>query len=195
MGPRLEVANLVPLSHGSLWSGGANDAAQEVSIGLARQVLQVNPSGTEPEWTSNLRIDSLSVADLHVRDNGIIDGDLSVNGTDVNLPDGSIQNDELENSSVDISYGVGLSGDPTLSLGGTLTLQNDGVTELIAGDGVGLDQSTGEVTVTNTGLLDAASGDGIDVAVANGTATITNVGVLSLSGTANQVIADHRLVL
>jgi len=63
---------------------------------------------------------------------------------------GSIANSQLSNSSITVSAGTGLSGGGTVSLGGTTTLTNAGVTGLTAGTGISLSGSTGNVTITNT---------------------------------------------
>ena len=145
----INVTDKAPLTQGSLWVGDANDVAQQVEIGQANQVLVVNPAGRSPEWSSRLSIDSLDVRGIRVRDNITVEGDLIVNGTNVDLPDGSIDNADLANSSVRVSYGVGLSGDTTVALGGTLNVQNTGVTELRGtANQLIVDQSTGTVTLS-----------------------------------------------
>ena len=164
----------------------------------------------------NINITADNAGNINTVGDAVVGGDLSVNGTTVTLPNGSIDNVELANSSVNVTYGTGVSGDASVALGGILNLQNDGVTSanagtgisvdqttggvtitndgvtaLTAGTGVTLDQSTGNVTITNSGLLDAQGGVGIGVNIANGVATITNDGVTSLTGTANQVNVDQ----
>ena len=151
-------------------------------------------------WVENTRLTADGAGNLTTIGNGTIGGDLTVNGTAVNLPNSSVDNTELVNSTVNVSYGTGVSGDASVSLGGTLNLQNsgvtsanpgtgisvdqttggvtitnDGVTQLTAGNGVTLDQTTGNVTVTNNGLLDAQAGAGINVNTVNGTVTVTKV--------------------
>ncbi|MCB9216806.1 MAG: tail fiber domain-containing protein [Candidatus Kapaibacterium sp.] len=187
----LEVTNRAPLSRGSIWVGDAGGRAQQLGIGQANQVLRVNSTGTAPEWSSALRLDSINTGDLHVRNNTTIDGDLTVSGTNVNLPNGSIDNAELANSSVNLSYGTGLSGDASVPLGGTLNVQNTGVISASAGAGINVSNTNGAITIENTGLLSANAGAGIDVTTTNGAATIANTGVLSLAGTSNQVNVDQ----
>ncbi len=142
-------------------------------------------------WVENTTVTADGSGNINANGNATIGGDLTVNGTNVNLPNGSIDNTELANASVNLSYGTGISGDASVALGGTLNLQNTGVTALAAGNGINLDQATGGVTITNNGLLSATAGTGIDVTTTNGAATIANTGVTSLTGTANQVIVDQ----
>ncbi len=123
-------------------------------------------------WVENATVTADNTGNLttsgnvNVGGNAIVTGDLTVNGTAVNLPAGSVDNTELENSSINLNYGTGISGDANVALGGTLNLQNTGVTEASAGTGIAVDQATGTVTISNTG-------------------------VTSITGTANQVIADQ----
>jgi hypothetical protein len=63
---------------------------------------------------------------------------------------GSIANSQLSNSSITVTAGTGLSGGGSVSLGGSTTLTNAGVTSLTAGTGISLSGSTGGVTITNT---------------------------------------------
>ena len=63
---------------------------------------------------------------------------------------GSIANSQLSNSSITVTAGTGLSGGGAVSLGGTTTLTNAGVTSLTAGTGISVSGSTGSVTITNT---------------------------------------------
>ena len=81
-----------------------------------------------------------------------IGGDLTVSGTNVNLPAGSIDNTELANSSVTINTGTGLSGGGNVPLGGTLNLTNSGVTSIVAGTGVTVSGATGAVTINSSGI-------------------------------------------
>lgn len=64
-----------------------------------------------------------------------------------------IPNGALTNSSITITGGTGLgvSGSP-VSLGGTVTLSNTGVTSNVAGTGISVSGATGAVTITNTGV-------------------------------------------
>jgi hypothetical protein len=61
---------------------------------------------------------------------------------------GSISNAKLANSSVTVSAGTGMSGGGVVSLGGSVTLTNAGVTSAVAGTGVGVSSGTGAVTIS-----------------------------------------------
>jgi len=70
---------------------------------------------------------------------------------------GSIANSQLSNSSITVTAGTGLSGGGSVSLGGSTTLTNAGVTSLTAGTGISLSGSTGGVTITNTASFPSGS--------------------------------------
>ena len=91
------------------------------------------------------------------------------------IANGTVANVDLTNSSINMSYGTGLSGDASVALGGTLTINNTGVTSNVAGTGISVSGGTGAVTITNTGVLALDGGTGT-IAVANatfGTGTLT----------------------
>jgi len=63
---------------------------------------------------------------------------------------GQTSNSGLQNSSITVNAGTGLSGGGTPSLGGSVTLNNAGVTSVSAGTGISVSASTGGVTITNS---------------------------------------------
>lgn len=60
----------------------------------------------------------------------------------------SIPNGALVNPNVTISAGTGISGGGTVSLGGTVTINNAGVTSIVAGTGISISGGTGAVTIS-----------------------------------------------
>jgi hypothetical protein len=66
--------------------------------------------------------------------------------------------------------GLYLNGSPIGGGGG------GGVTDIQAGSGISVSQTTGSVTITNTGVLDIQAGSGISVSQTTGSVTITNTG-------------------
>lgn len=56
------------LSRGSIWYGDINDQPVEREIGRVNDVLVVGPSGTEPEWSSNLTLNSVATDTLNVNE-------------------------------------------------------------------------------------------------------------------------------
>jgi hypothetical protein len=111
---------------------------------------------------------------------------------------GSIANAKLTNSSVTVTGGTGLgvSGSP-VSLGGTVTLSNTGVTSIVAGTNITVSGSTGAVTInaTTSGVTSATAGTGITVSGSTGAVTFTNAGVTSaVAGTGITVSASTGAV-
>lgn len=86
---------------------------------------------------------------------------------------GATSNSGLQNSSVTVTAGTGMSGGGAVALGSSVTLTNAGVTSLTAGSGISLSGSTGAVTVTATGsgVTSAVAGNGIAVSGATGAVT------------------------
>lgn len=200
---------------------GSNGQVLQMSSGVptwASVNTLPNGSGTNTilVWNGTSWVSNPNFSSDPANGNTTVGGDLTVTGPNVNLPAGSVSNAELQNSSITINSGTGLSGGGTVALGGSITLantgllsasgtgagidvqtaagavtiENTGVTGLTAGGGISLSGSTGNVTITNAGLLAAAAGTGIGVSTVGGTATISNTGVTSITGTANQITAS-----
>ena len=104
---------------------------------------------------------------------GIVNANLS--GT------AGITNANLANSSVTVTAGTGMSGGGAVSLGGSVTVTNAGVTALTTSSGLSANTSaTGAVSITNTGVLSITTNTGLSTnASATGAITITNTGVTS----------------
>ncbi|HLQ33698.1 MAG TPA: hypothetical protein VK457_13510, partial [Chloroflexota bacterium] len=98
--------------------------------------------------------------------------------------DDTIQNAQLQNSSINLSYGSGISGSSSVTLGGTLTLNNTGVLSNVAGTGISVSGGTGNVTISNTGVLSVA-GDGAILTSTGGQNPVVSVA----SQSANKVLA------
>jgi hypothetical protein len=63
---------------------------------------------------------------------------------------GATSNAGLQNSSVTVTAGTGMSGGGSVALGSSVTLTNAGVTSVSAGTGISVSASTGGITITNT---------------------------------------------
>ena len=103
---------------------------------------------------------------------------------------GQTDNTGLQNSSVTVTAGSGMSGGGAVALGGSVTLNNAGVTSLTAGSGISLSGSTGAVTITNTS---SATGTVTSVATGNGLqgGTITTSGTLSITAPAFNSVGSY----
>jgi hypothetical protein len=98
---------------------------------------------------------------------------------------GQASNSGLQNSSLTVTAGDGMSGGGSVALGSSVTLTNAGVTALTAGTGISVSASTGSVTISNTlssGVTSVSGGNGIttsgstSVSVALGVPSGSSVG-------------------
>jgi hypothetical protein len=94
---------------------------------------------------------------------------------------GQTDNTGLQNSSVTVTAGTGMSGGGAVALGSSVTLNNAGVTSIVAGTGISVSGATGAVTVTNS-ATSAYVGQRAQVFTSNGTFTIPT-GVTALKVT------------
>lgn len=84
---------------------------------------------------------------------------------------GQTDNTGLQNSSVTVTAGTGMSGGGAVALGSSVTLTNAGVTSIAAGTGISVSGSTGAVTVTST-VTSTYVGNRSQFFSANGTFTV-----------------------
>ena len=75
---------------------------------------------------------------------------ISYNSSTGAISASAVPNSALANSAVTVTAGTGLSGGGSVSLGGSVTLTNSGVTSIVAGTGISVSGATGAVTVTNS---------------------------------------------
>lgn len=99
---------------------------------------------------------------------------------------GTVINKMLDNDSVTVTAGTGLSGGGAVALGGTITLDNDGVTAAaVSGVGLSISASTGSVTITSN-ATDANTASTIVARDASGNFSAGTI-TASLSGNATNV--------
>ena len=108
-----------------------------------------------------------------------VSGSLTLSGTLSGITNSNlsgtagITNANLANSSVTVTAGTGMSGGGSVSLGGTVTLTNAGVTALTTSSGLSTNTSaTGAVSITNTGVTSIVAGTNVTVSGATGAVTI-----------------------
>src|SRR5207253_873480 len=105
----------------------------------------------------------------------------------------NIPNSALQNSSVTITTGAGLSGGGSLSLGDTLTLSNTGVLSVASGNaGISIAGTASHPMVANTGVLSFNGSTG----AVNGVNSVTpgNAGI-AIGGTAANPTVSNAGVL
>jgi len=110
---------------------------------------------------------------------------------------GSIANNKLLNSSVTVTAGTGMSGGGAVSLDGTITLTNAGVTGAVAGTGIGVSAGTGAVTISNTGVTSintTLTGAVTGIVTTSDTGTITG-GMIANSTIVNTKLANSSITI
>jgi len=97
---------------------------------------------------------------------------------------GATSNSGLQNSSVTVTAGTGMSGGGAVALGSSVTLTNAGVTSVAAGTGISVSASTGGITITNSQPFTALSSqlakawvqfNGVTTATINGSFNVSSV--------------------
>lgn len=117
-------------------------------------------------------------------------------GTDSNVQITSVTGGQLLSYDQTNSYwkNTSLTAGTAISVssatGGTITVNNTGVTSAVAGTGISVSGATGAVTITNTApdqTVSLTAGSAITITGTYPNFTIANAGVTALTGTANQI--------
>lgn len=155
----------------SATSGGGG--ASGVSTGTANRLAYYASTGAVVEDTGT----NLTWSGTELAVTGTVSA-TTFSGSGASLT--SIPNASLVHSSIDFASGGGiLVSASSVSLGGTLTLTNTGVTGLTAGTGINVSGATGSITVSNTGVTSIVAGSGISVSAGTGAVTISTTGGIS----------------
>ena len=156
----------VPSSVGDLLitaTGGGGNGGGVDSVGVVSNTLSVNNSPIIN--TGNIELELVTIGNVAgVYNNANLTVDQF--GRVISATNGS-SSGTVTSISVLTGDGLSVSGSP-ITTSGTITLNNTGVTSIVAGAGISVNQSNGAVTVTNTG-----GGSG------GGGGTVTRVGVVS----------------
>ncbi len=174
----------VPSSVGDLLinvSGGGNGGGAVNSVGVISNTLLVNNS---PIISSgNIELEMATIVDVAGTYNN---ANLTVDqfGRVISATNGPAIG-TVTSISVVAGSGLSVSGSP-ITTSGTITLNNTGVTSIVAGTGISINASNGAVTVTNTG-----GGSG------GGGGTVTRVGVISntLSVVGSPIITSGNIAI
>jgi hypothetical protein len=136
---------------------------------------------------------------------GLTGGPITATGT-ISIPSAGVTNAMLANNSVTVTAGSGLSGGGTVALGGTVTLNNTGVTSVATGAGLtgGPITGSGTISIPSAGVTNAmlannsvtvTAGSGLSgggTVALGGTVTITNASP-SLGGTVTSIATGTGL--
>lgn len=172
-------------------------------VDFTSMVSDVTPRTTD---TYDLGSPSRKWRHLYLSGNSLYLGDaiVTATGSSVNLPAGSTVGGTLIKDPIEGSFKtIAVTGQPnvsaedgtdTLNLVGTnidfilnpindtITFVNTGVVGISAGNGVAVNQSTGNVNISNTGVRNIAVGAGISASTPTGEVVLANTGVIRLIG-------------
>jgi|LakMenEpi03Aug12_release.lakeMendotaPanAssembly.Ray.scaffolds.fasta_scaffold18322_4 hypothetical protein len=226
--------SLVAADIPSLESTKISDFNEAVADAVGGMVTSNTESGISVSYDDSDNTLDFDVADFSIT----LTGDVTGSGTVTNLGNVSFEatvgNDTHTHASTTISdfreavedtaanlittathSGISVAYTDNTGGAGTLAFTNTGVTEIVAGTGITIDQATGDVTITNadkgsdqnifktiavsgqdsvvadsnTDTLTIAGSTGLTVTTNAGTDTITltNSGVTSIAGTTNEI--------
>jgi hypothetical protein len=159
---------------------GGNGGGSVTSVGVVSNTLVVADTPVIGSGNISVNLPTLSnVAGTYRNPNVTVDQ----TGRVVGIANGAVAG-TVTSVAVQTGNGLSVSGSPITS-SGTITINNTGVTSIVAGPGIAINQSNGAVTVTNTG-----GGGG-------GAGTVTRVGVLSntLSVSGSPIITSGNIVI
>jgi len=171
-----------PSSNGALVissTSTANGSGTVSSIGVTSNSITVSNS---PITTSgNIVLELVTIPDV---DGSYQNANITVDqfGRIISAVSG-VSSGTVTSISAIAGNGISVSGSP-ITTSGTLTINNTGVTSIVAGSGISISQATGAVTITNTG---GGSGGG----------TVTRVGVISnsLSVSGSPIVSSGNITV
>lgn len=157
---------------------GGNGGGSVTSVGVVSNTLVVADTPVIGAGNISVNLPILSnVAGTYRNPNVTVDQ----TGRVVGIANGAVSG-TVTSVAVQSGNGLSVSGSPITS-NGTITINNTGVTSIVAGSGIAINQSNGAVTITNTGGGGAGGG------------TVTRVGVLSntLSVSGSPIITSGNI--
>jgi len=159
---------------------GGNGGGTVTSIGIASNTLNVTNTPVIGAGNININLPTLANVSGSYRNPNIT---VDQTGRVIAIANGSVAG-TVTSVAVQVGNGLSVSGSPITS-SGTINITNTGVTSIVAGPGIAVNQSNGAVTITNTG---GGGGNGSG-------GTVTRVGVVSntLSVTGSPIITSGNI--
>ena len=179
--------NTTGSSSGETWADGDTLYYNPSGNGLMTKVKPSAPNiKTEVAIVTNAGSGgsgSVVVEIIHGSQLGGTDSNVQINGvTGGQLLSYDQTNGYWKNTSLTAGTAISVSA----ATGGTITVNNTGVTSAVAGTGISVSGATGAVTITNTApdqTVSLTAGTGISVSGTYPSFTIANTGVTSVTGT------------
>jgi hypothetical protein len=183
-GDNVTITNLngAPGANGALvissTGTGGNGGGTVTSVGIVSNTLSIVDTPVIGSGNISVNLPTLANVSGSYRNPNIT---VDSTGRVVSIANGSVSG-TVTSVAVQAGAGVTVSGSP-ITTSGTITVTNTGVTSIVAGPGIAINQSNGAVTITNTG--GGGSGGG----------TVTRVGVISntLSVTGSPIITSGNI--
>ena len=179
--------NTTGSSSGETWADGDTLYYSPAGNGLMTKVKPSAPNiKTEVAVVTNAGSGgsgSVVVEIIHGSQLGGTDSNVQINGvTGGQLLSYDQTNGYWKNTSLTAGTAISVSA----ATGGTITVNNTGVTSAVAGTGISVSGATGAVTITNTApdqTVSLTAGTGISVSGTYPSFTVANTGVTSVTGT------------
>ena len=186
--------NTTGSSSGETWADGDTLYYNPSGNGLMTKVKPSAPNiKTEVAIVTNAGSGgsgSVVVEIIHGSQLGGTDSNVQINGvTGGQLLSYDQTNGYWKNTSLTAGTAISVSA----ATGGTITVNNTGVTSAVAGTGISVSGATGAVTITNTApdqTVSLTAGTGISVSGTYPSFTIANTGVTSVSGTTGRITSS-----
>jgi len=186
--------NTTGSSSGETWADGDTLYYSPSGNGLMTKVKPSAPNiKTEVAVVTNAGSGgsgSVVVEIIHGSVLGGTDSNVQINGvTGGQLLSYDQTNQYWKNTSLTAGTAISVSA----ATGGTITVNNTGVTSAVAGTGISVSGATGAVTITNTApdqTVSLTAGTGISVSGTYPSFTIANTGVTSVSGTTGRITSS-----
>lgn len=153
---------------------GVSGSLSETGISVNNNGIMTFASGQTFPGTGKGTVTSVATG------SGLTGGPVTSSGT-ISIPSAGVTNAMLQNSSITVKAGTGLSGGGTVALGGTVTLTNTGGTGTVTSVGTGAGLTGGPIT--SSGTISVPNGGITNAMLANSGVTVQAGAGLSGGGT------------
>jgi hypothetical protein len=162
-------------------NGGGGGTVTSVGVGSNSNTLVVTNSPIISSGTINIDLPSFAnIAGTWRNPNVVVDAQGRITSISNGSSSGTVTSVAMDANGA----GISVSGGPITS-NGTFTITNTGVTSIVAGPGISINQSNGAVTVTNTGGGGSGGGTVTSVGISTTGNNLSVGGIVTASGNLN----------